>query len=855
MIKNRSGLLLLFLITLSAAWAASEPQFAIKRSHAESNGVTFQAAAGTMRVELCGDRVVHVVASRTSEIPTPKVPIATQPCSAHNVQVKLGRKETRLSTPKITVVVDTESGAVSFLSKDGRVVLAEPKQGGKSFDVPSVFEAKTWELQQSFLSVPDEAQYGLGQHQEGIFNVRGVPIRLSQSNTSISVPFLLSSKGYGILWNNPSLTDFNPADQPIVIDPNTGKGKFTTGTKGTYGFVLTSDNRSQMTLEGNGQSVINLQNYWVPTSASGIVELDADKEYEVTARGGTGGVQLAVRPPADMTTFRSEVGQAIDYYFFYGPELSHVIADYRQLTGEAPLYPKWAYGYWQCRERYHSQQEILDTAAEFRKRKIPIDVLVQDWQYWGKYGWNAMKFDEDQYSKPEEMIDQLHAEDLHMMISVWSRFGEDTDVYKKMSAQALLVSGTPWTDFFNPEAQKAFWSGLKDGLFEDGIDAWWMDASEPEFDILKGKQTFLGSGESVRDAYPLYVTKAIYEGQRATTDRKRVVILTRSAFAGQQRNAAASWSGDISANWITLQRQIPAGLSFTMSGLPYWTTDVGGFIRPKDQYTSEAYHELLIRWFQYGTFCPIFRVHGYQSNAELWNYGPDVLKILTQYDELRYRLLPYIYSAAWGVTNRGETLMRGLPLEFSSDPGAREVSDQFMFGSALLISPVTKQGTTQRTVYLPAGNDWVDFWTGKRTVGGQTITAEAPLDRMPIYARSGSIVPFGPAVESASAKSDPIELRIYPGRNADFALYEDEGDNYDYQHGSYSAIPLHWDDKTQRLTIGGRHGSFPGMLDHRIFHAVVVRDGAGTGVSATSEPDAIIEYDGKGISEQVRPRS
>src|SRR5947207_15748262 len=290
-----------------------------------------------------------------------------------------------------------------------------------------------------------------------------------------------------------------------------------------------------------------------------------------------------------------------------------------------------------------------------------------------------MKFDEDNYPRPNKMLDQLRINDLHMMISVWSRFGEDTDVYKRMRSKSFLIAGEPWTDFFNPAAQTAFWSELQDGLFSNGMDGWWMDASEPEFDVLKDKQTFLGSGMSVRNAYPLYVTKAIYEGQRSTTDRKRVVILTRSAFAGQQRNAAASWSGDISGNWITLRRQIAAGLSFSMSGLPYWTTDIGGFFRPEDQYTSEKYHELLIRWFEYGAFCPIFRVHGYQSTAEIWNYGPQVEGILRQYDDLRYRLLPYIYSAASDVSKNGETLMRALPLEFTSDAGVREVSDQFMF--------------------------------------------------------------------------------------------------------------------------------------------------------------------------------
>ena len=851
MMKLKSCLLS-FLIVVSAV-ATTAAQFAVKQVQKDATGVTFRTAAGTMRIEICGDRVIHVIASSTSEIPTPKVHIVTEPCSNQEFRFEAGKKQANIRTRDLNVKVDTATGAITFSSSNGQVLLAEPDKGGKAFDVPSNWEASAWQTQQTFVSPSDESLYGLGQHQEGIFNVRGVPIRLQQANTSISIPFLLSSKGYGILWNNASLTDFNPTDRVISLDPTTGKGTFKTEAKGVYGFLLSSDNRKQLALEVNGKPVIDIQNEWTPTSASGFVELEANKEYEVSAHGGPGGVHLAVRPPQSTTTFRSEVGQAIDYYFFYGPELNRVIADYRQLTGEAPLFPKWAYGYWQCRERYHSQKEILDIAAEFRKRKIPVDALVQDWQYWGKYGWSAMKFDEDYYPNPKEMLDQLHSENLHMLISIWSRFGEDTDVYKRMKAQDFLISGTPWTDFFNPAAQKAFWSELNKGIFQDGMDGWWMDASEPEFDVLKGKQTFLGSGESVRDAYPLYVTKAIYEGQRATTDRKRVVILTRSAFAGQQRNAAASWSGDISSNWITLRRQIPAGLSFSMSGMPYWTTDIGGFFRPTDQYTSDAYHELLIRWFEYGAFCPIFRVHGYKSNAEIWNYGPQVEGILTQYDELRYRLLPYIYSAAWGVTN-GETLMRSLPLEFSSDPRARGVSDQFMFGPALLINPVTTEGATQRELYLPAGSNWVDFWTGKPVSGGQSVTADAPLDKMPIYVRAGSIVPYGSRAESSSVKPDPIELRIYAGANGGFDLYEDEGDNYDYEHGAHSLIPMHWDDKAEKLTIGDRQGSFPGMLEHRTFHIVIVREGNGIGVASSAQPEGTIEYYGKTTSVHVTPR-
>lgn len=844
----------LLMIISSAAWGADHSQFTITHSHRDVNGVTFRTASGSMRIEICGDRIIHVLVSPTLEIPTAKIPVAIEPCKAENIRVSSAQDQVKIATDAMTVTVDTATGALTFLSKSGEPVLAEPKEGGKAFDVPSIFESKLWQVQQTFHSPSDEALYGLGQHQEGIFDLRGIPIRLHQANTNISIPFLLSSKGYGLLWNNASLTDFNPADQSIALDPNTGKGRIVTAASGTYGFVLSSDNKTQLMLQVGGQQVIDLKNIWTPTSASGVVTLAANKEYEVAAQGGPDGVQLAMRPPQDTTTFRSQVGQAIDYYFFYGPELNRVIAEYRQLTGEAPLFPRWAYGYWQCRERYHSQQEILDTAAEFRKRKIPVDVLVQDWQYWGKYGWNAMKFDEDHYPRPKEILDQLHANELHMMISIWSKFGEDTDVYKRMSAQSFLIPGEPWTDFFNPAAQTAFWSELRKGIFADGMDAWWMDASEPEFDALHGKETFLGSGDSVRNAYPLYVTKAIYEGQRSTTDRKRVVILTRSAFAGQQRNAAASWSGDISSNWITFRRQISAGLSFTMSGIPYWTTDVGGFFRPEDQYTSDKYHELLIRWFEYGTFCPIFRVHGYKSNAELWNYGPEVEKILTQYDELRYRLLPYVYSAAWGVTHHGETLMRALPLEFPFDSGARQISDQFLFGPALLINPVTNEGALRRPLYLPARSDWFDFWTGKRVAGHQTITMEAPLDRIPILVKSGSILPMGPFAESTSPKSDPVDLRIYTGADANFALYEDEGDDYDYEHGVYSLIPLHWDDKREELTIRARLGVFPGMLEHRIFRVMRVSDGHGVGMDLASKPDATIQYDGNAILIQL-PKS
>jgi alpha-D-xyloside xylohydrolase len=386
------------------------------------------------------------------------------------------------------------------------------------------------------------------------------------------------------------------------------------------------------------------------------------------------------------------------------------------------------------------------------------------------------------------------------------------------------------------------------GLFHDGLDGWWLDASEPEGDALKGVMTNLGPGEFVRNAYPLFETSAVYNGQRATTESKRVVILTRSAYAGQQRNAAISWSGDISANWETLRRQIPAGLSFAMSGFPYWTTDVGGFFRSPDQYASTDYHELLIRWFEFGTFCPIFRIHGYQSKTEMWNYGPEVEKILAQYDELRYRLMPYIYSTAWGVTSRGETVMQALPFVYPNDLAVRDVDDEFLFGNSLLVNPVTQPNATRRNVVLPAGNDWVDFWSGKTYHGGQTIVADAPLDQIPILVKEGSIIPMGPQVQSTAEAKDPLEVRVYGGKDADFLLYEDGGDGYAYEHGARATIRLHWDDHRKMLSIGDRAGAFPGMPSKLTFRIVLVKEEHGIGMGSGSGLDRTATYSGHQIT-------
>lgn len=828
-----------------------------------SNGVMLRSADLTLHVDVCGGRVIHVVASPTSVTPNPHVPVVIRPCGGAQYSVSTHGRTVTVKTRALKIDIDRATMSVRFFTADGGTILSEQSRGGRVLAPIDIEGTHTYGIQQDFLLSPGESLYGLGQHQNGFLDLRDIPVQLLQANTDIAIPFLVSTKGYGLLWNNPSLTDFDPATEAVSLDES-GAGTFRTGPEGEYGFLLTGNDRGKLRLTVDGDRLIDIVNMWVPESAGAKAHLKANTTYKVVAETG-GNTRLFVRAPSDTMSFRSQAGEAVDYYFFYGPQLSQVVSAYREFTGAAPLLPRWAYGFWQCRERYSSQQQVLDTATQFRSRKIPVDALVQDWQYWGKYGWNAMRFDESNYPNPEEMMSYLHHQNLHMLISVWAKFGADTAVEHRFRAAHLLLTnaastGEPgeareaesWADLFDPKAQKLFWSEMEHGLFSLGLDGWWLDASEPEGDPLKNDNTSLGPGKLVRNAYPLYETSAVYEGQRATDPSKRVVILSRSAFAGQQRNGSISWSGDISANWATLRRQIPAGLSFSMSGFPYWTTDIGGFFRPPDQYTSPDYHELLIRWFQFGTFCPIFRIHGFHSRTEMWNYGPEVLKTLTNYDELRYRLIPYIYSSAWAVTSRGADLMNALPFVYPNDTSLRNISDQFFFGDSLMVNPVTTPHATSRSVILPAGDNWVDFWTGKNFRGGQTIVADAPLNRIPILVRAGSIVPLGRVVQSTAEAEDPIEIRVYGGSDADFLLYEDGGDGYAYEQGARATIPLHWDDRRGTLSIGKRSGNFAGMLKRHNFRIVLVREGHGTGSGCELSPDRKLVYDGRRVTIHLR---
>src|SRR5579864_874315 len=549
----------------------------------------------------------------------------------------------------------------------------------------------------------------------------------------------------------------------------------------------------------------------------------------------------------------SLAGHAVDYYFIYGPEMDQIIHEYRNLTGHTPMLPKWAYGFFQSKDRYISQEEILGIAHHYREQHIPLDAIVQDWFWWKTEG--DPVFNSNFTDVPGE-LKTLHNEHVHAMISVWGLFDVSSETFQKLSAQHLDVPNTHVYDATNAKARDVYWDDLAGKLFSQGWDAFWLDSAEPEEywphwgdAILRDKQLAIGSGARYTNIFPFMHTSGVQEHWRATTDQKRVFLLTRSAFLGQQRVGATVWSGDVYSSYWGLSHQVAAGLNFALSGYPYWTTDVGGYWLQHDQTPSDpVYEELYTRWFEFGVFCPIFRTHGHRDHNELWTYDK-VEPILLNYDKLRYRLMPYIYSLAWRVTSQDYTIQRPLVMDWRTDPRTWNIGDQFMFGPAILVNPVLKQEATHRTVYLPDAPVWYDFWSGGSVKGGQEVEAEAPLDRIPLFVRAGSIVPLGPEIEYADQKpASPIELRIFRGSDGKFDLYEDEGDSYNYEKGSHSLIPLRWSETDKTLTIGDRQGQYSGMPKEVAFNLVWVSSNHGVGETVEAKPDRVVHYEGKAIS-------
>jgi alpha-D-xyloside xylohydrolase len=842
----------------------------VQSAQKDARGATFKLQDGFLRLEVCDDRTVHVVCGPNAQGPAAKIDfVVNKQWAPATFDWKEEAGRYLLSTSKVKISVDRATGAVAFLDADGKTILQEPADGGKA-----LAPGKDNPIQQTFASPEDECLYGMAQTQDGFWNWRGMPIELRQFNTQAAFPVLVSSKGYGILWNNASLTDFNPIDNEIQLSagvdvptavfaatqPARGgrgatarverSGSFTTGAAGEYIFYVKEiDRRAEVNITVNGVALPRIQSSWSNFGFSGKISLPANTNCQVKVVGGVKTANLFVRPINPTTVFRSHFGDSIDYYFFQGPELDDVVAAYRNATGAAPLWPKWAYGFWQCRERYSSSKMIVDTLAEYRNRKIPVDLMVQDWKYWGDHGWGAYEWDTAAYPDPEKMIQSIHDLNGKYMISVWSNPKGKAGADFKAKNFTFPEGEYDWVDAFNPDARKLRWNYLNDVFFKIGTDAWWQDCTEPSDDgnALVDKKVFLGSGDFYRNSYPLLSNQAVYEGQRATNTDKRVVILTRCAFPGQQRYATALWSGDISGDWSTFKKQIPAGLNICMAGFPYWTTDTGGFNHPRDQYESDDYAELLTRWYQFSAFCPVLRVHGMGSQTELWNY-PKASNDLVAYDKLRYRLMPYIYSLGWKVTSENYTIMRALPMDFRADAKALDIGDQYMFGPAFMVTPVTEAKAASRNVYLPSNTTWINFWTGESTVGGKSVDTPAPVKTLPLYVRAGSIIPMGPDLQYATEKpADPIELRVYRGADGSFTLYEDEGDNYNYEKGAYATIPIQWKESSKTLTLGDRKGEFSGMLRNRTFKIVWARPGKGIGGDPSNAPDTEVRYEGKAV--------
>lgn len=788
-------------------------------------------------------------------------------------KVSESSSDIRVEGKKISVYVNKQTGALSFADNTGKTFLKE-KENARKLIADTVAGVHCFRAEQSFESPVDEYLFGLGQFQDGHYNLRNISRRLTQVNSQISLPFIFSSKGYGLLWHQYGLTDFNPADNFISLqkqEKTTGEnqsadvtttsgtqrrsqnqsvynGTFKVPSDGMYSvFVDYGDMESRHLVSIDGENCIDQSNMWLPPTVSTLVKLTAGEHHIQVTCKATNVPHVSWNPAGNQTTFRSPNAKLLDYVVFFGPSADNVIATYRNLSGNVPMLPLWAYGFWQCRERYTSGKNLVGTVEEFRTRNLPMDVIVQDWQYWGNNGWGVPKLDEKNYPDPSGFIGELHNLHSRFNISIWSNPDIKSELGREYAAKNLYIPNTNWLDYFNPLTRETYWNTLNKNLFSNGVDSWWMDATEPENDALKGKHTYLGPGEFYRLTYPMFVSRSVYEGQRNTSSDKRVCILTRSAFLGQQRYGTINWSGDIGSSWDALRRQIVAGLNYNVTGMPYWTTDIGGFFRPgKTQYTDENYHEILTRWFQWGVFNPIFRIHGYQSETEPWKFGQQVEDNMRKMLDLRYRLMPYIYSEAYQVTKNGSTMMRPLVMDFAHDNSALDQPYEYMFGKAFLVAPVTEPGLKECEVYLPGNTTWYDFWTGQKFDGGRKIKTQVLLDRIPVFVKAGSVLPLGKIMQyTGQFPADTLEIRIYKGADGKFTLYEDEGDNYNYEKGLFSIIDFIWNNAKGTLIISKRIGEFPGMLKSRMFRIIAVSTEAGTGMNAPERFQADVIYDGK----------
>ena len=714
------------------------------------NGIKYNTQGINVDISLLSPDIVRVVKSPEGTDRKGPDLVILKVIGKTDFRVDQHKNEVTISTEKLEVKTDLETGEILFNTANGKSLLRE-KPYGTQFSAIKDGPNYSYNIRQGFLLDKDEAIYGLGQQQTGKMNQRNQILPLQNWNMKVCIPFVQSVKGYGIYWDQYSISEF-------------------------------VDNPQEMSMQS--------------------------------------------------------VGIKADYYFMYGGNADGVIAQMRKLTGQSPMLPLWAYGFFQSRERYQNQFETLDVVKQYRKLGVPLDCIIQDWQYWGRDSlWNLMDFNPETFPRPQEMVDSVHQMNAKFMIVTWPGFGPLTPQYKELKDKNLLInfdtwppkSGTKPYDVYSAEARDIYWRYLNNGIFSKNVDGFWLDSTEPDHINVKesdyDQPTSLGTFRSVHNAFPLMTVGGVYNHWRGETSDKRVVILTRSAFAGQQRYGANTWSGDVSSDWGTLRRQIPGALNFSLSGNPYWNSDIGGFFAGRYNAGGGAknpdFQELYVRWMQFAAFTPMMRSHGTDIRREIYQFGKRgewAFDVQEKYINLRYSLLPYIYSTSWDVSKNNGTFMRALVMDFSQDKNVWNIDNEYMFGQSFLVNPVTEKGKEEQDVYLPGGSDWFDFWTNEKTTGGITVTKKTMIDIIPLYVKAGSIIPFGPKVQFATEKKwDNLELRIYPGADGTFTLYEDENDNYNYEKGAYTEILLTWNNDTKTLTIGNRKGNFKGMLKNRKF--------------------------------------
>ena len=940
--------------------------------------------AKLVALEVVNDHIIRVRATAEMALPEKKesLIIVPQQTSA-KFKVSEGDDDVTISTSSMKAVVGKCDGRISFYDAKGQL-LADEAQGGKRFkpfrvpdreigvDVEKVPENQrhgwTWQL---VFDHPGEALYGLGQHQSEELNMLGKNEDLYQYNTKVSVPFVVSNKNFGVLWDSYSYCRFGNPDDYLqlnrafrLFDKNGAEGALTGTYTDRQGQTLVRQEDSLyfeydmpaasalckatdnggiqnlpkgFNLEGakvvyegfieprhtglpsnpyqfilyyagyvkvyiGGELVVpeRWRTAWNPNSYKFETEVKGKTPIRIEWQpdGGVSYCGLRVAEPRtdnqrNQLSIWSEMAQDMDYYFICGDNLDEVISGYRTLTGKAPVYPKWVMGFWQSRERYKTSAEVEQTMEEFRKRHIPIDNIVQDWNYWRLDDWGSHVFEPSRFPDPQAMLDSIHQMHGRFMISVWPKFYCATDNYKELDAkgwmyhQAVADDIHDWLGFkgsfydaYDEGARKMFWRQMDENLYtkyRHGIDAWWMDASEPNVrdctpmwyrKALSGP-TALGTTTEYFNAYSIVNADAIYKGQRSVfggkADEPRVFLLTRSGFAGEQRYSTATWSGDIGTRWEDMRAQMTAGMNYSLSGLPFWGMDQGGFCVENRYYGAQMHYdqtgeetedlkewrELQARWSQFGTFIPIFRVHGQWPLREIWNIAPDnhpAYRSFVYYDQLRYRLMPYLYSMAGWVHLSDYTMMRALVMDFNGDRRVYDIKDQWMFGPSLMACPVGYYKARSREVYLPEKRGWYDLYSGKYHRGGQTVVADAPYERMPVFVPEGAILPMGPEMEWSDEKAaDPLTIYVYAGRDGQFLLYEDEGTNYNYERGDFSTIEFRYDDKKHTLTIGKRQGAYKGMLKERTFNIVLVSPQKATGIDAAAPAVKQVVYSGKAL--------